>query len=129
MMFTVLLAAAAVVMPTFDEQTRPSMLAQYRAVIIKWDRDNDKRLSSAEIDTMVKTGLRNPTPQDADGQARFAEAMRQFYMSQDANEDGFVGEDELLSGASKLFDCQDLDKGDTVSLDEIRGGVGRCSAL
>jgi Ca2+-binding EF-hand superfamily protein len=119
-------AAAAITLPNIPEQSRENMLAQYRGVLATWDQDSDKRLSYAEINTMIDTGLRSPVPLAPEERAHFVKEMRQFYLSRDTNGDGYVSEDELLSAASQLFDCLDIDKNDKISPAETTSETARC---
>jgi len=125
MLFTLAFAMLAAT-PAASGPTRANAEIGYMAVLRSWDRDGDDRLSYAEIDQMVETGLFSPKPLEADQFLSFKETMRSFYKRLDVNADGFVDRDELLNGALATFDCMDLDKDGVISNPESQSAKTRC---
>lgn len=121
-----LLFAAVSPASAVREPTRVDLVTQYRAVMKAWDQDGDDKLSRSEIDRMIEVGLHSPSPLTAERFAEFKETMRAFYRSQDADNDGFVDANELVSGALATFDCMDADKNGRASTQEISTGMTRC---
>ncbi|WP_324750068.1 hypothetical protein SH591_00540 [Sphingomonas sp. LY54] len=126
MLSMILIAATTAQISPAQEPTRESLVAQYRSVMKRWDQDRDERLSFAEIDHMVETGLRSPQPLSADDETSFNEAMRGFYRDQDINRDGFVDGSELQQGALSAFACIDADRNGRASSAEMQQSASRC---
>lgn len=126
MLSMLLIAATTAQAPLAREPTRESLVAQYRSVMKRWDKDRDERLSFVEIDRMVETGLRSPQPLSADDEISFKDGMRRFYRDQDINHDGFVDAGELQQGALSAFACIDADQDGRASSTEMQQGASRC---
>ncbi len=126
MLSILLLMLASTQASITEEPTPEAIVAQYRLVMQRWDRDGDARLGLDEIDRMVDTGLRSPQPLPADDEGAFKNAMRDYYRAQDLDRDGFVDMDELQKAGLTVFNCIDADQNGRASIAEMQQGASRC---
>ena len=116
------------------EDTREHMVADMTSVLKAWDKDEDGKLSRAEVAVMLDESFQMLAKDAPDGKLA-ADLERQrhgflgFYASQDTNHDSYLTLDELLKGPLASFDCMDENHDGKVPQEEVFSGMERCPSV
>lgn len=116
---------------TPDESTRENLISGYGKILKSWDKDEDEKLSQAEVANMVDMSFpKMDTHQSgnsiADDIGRIRQELIGYYANEDHNKDGYLTIDELLKGPLSTFDCMDKNRDGRVSPDEASDAFDKC---
>jgi len=113
--------------------TREKVISGFDHVLKSWDKDGDNRLSRSEVEAMADEWVLTTRQGIRPGEVHpELETERQriiaYYMSQDADKDGYLTLAELLKEPIATFHCADADQDGTISKSEERSAIDRCSS-
>ena len=116
-----------------NDRSRDHVIAEYRALFKRWDKDQDGRLSPGETRALVNNLIAGearhmPAANEAQLEAQRVRLLRDI-AGQDANSNGYLTLSELMTRPLAIFDCVDKNHDGLLSDEEISSGMKRCSSL
>jgi hypothetical protein len=110
-----------------DGRTRPGLISGFELVLKGNDQNGDGKLSRAEVEGMVDSGL-VPYQKPPRNYAEIRDQLLRAYAAQDLDHDGYLTLAELLKQPLATFSCMDTNGNGSLSQQEIEGGMENCDS-
>lgn len=108
-----------------DGRTREGLTAGYELVLEGNDADDDGKLSTREVRSMVASSF-SANNGKAPEHRKMHDWLVEDYAAQDTDRDGYLSLEELLKEPLATFGCMDTNSDDFLGQSETQAGLGRC---